>query len=156
MKVFLHVCHQGGLVTSQTCRIASLQGGMSVGLSVYTRIKLKKIGRKDASISWPNLLLKTPISHSNSLSSSTFPACDLQTKVVWIVRSVFERGKWQSFKIDRLPREQLLKTNSVRGWESYTHQVRIWYSALFPIATTLSAFPQLGILPKKNEKEESV
>jgi hypothetical protein len=41
MKVFLHVCHQGGPGTSQKCRIASLQGGLSVGPSVYLRIKLK-------------------------------------------------------------------------------------------------------------------
>ena len=34
MKIFLHVCHQGGPGTSQKCRITSLQEGMSVGPSV--------------------------------------------------------------------------------------------------------------------------
>ena len=41
-QFFLHLCHQGGPGTSQKCRIASLQEGMSVGPSVYPRIKLKK------------------------------------------------------------------------------------------------------------------
>jgi len=59
MMVFLHVCHQGGPETSQKCRIASLQEGMSVGPSVYLRIKLKKKGRKDASISCPNLFFSS-------------------------------------------------------------------------------------------------
>ena len=35
MNFFLHVCHQGAPGTSQECKIASLQEGMSVGLSVY-------------------------------------------------------------------------------------------------------------------------
>ena len=34
MKVFLHVCHQEGPGTSQKCKIASLQVGMSVGPSI--------------------------------------------------------------------------------------------------------------------------
>ena len=42
IKVFLHVCHQGVPGTSQKCRIASLQIGMSVDPSVCLRIKLKK------------------------------------------------------------------------------------------------------------------
>ena len=33
---FLHVCDQGGPGTSQKCRIASLQEGMSVGLSLLS------------------------------------------------------------------------------------------------------------------------
>ena len=37
MKVFLHVCHQGGPGTSQKCRITSLKEGLSVGPSVYLR-----------------------------------------------------------------------------------------------------------------------
>ncbi len=39
---FSLVCHQGSPGTSQKCRIASLQEGMSVGPSVYLQIKLKQ------------------------------------------------------------------------------------------------------------------
>ena len=42
MKVFLHDRHQGGPGTSQKCRIASLQEGISVGPSVYLPSNLKK------------------------------------------------------------------------------------------------------------------
>ena len=77
MNIFLHVCHQGGPGTSQKCRIAYIEEGMSVGWSVYPWIKLKKkIGRKDASISWPNLFSSSFLSIFNfffSISSlSTF------------------------------------------------------------------------------------
>ena len=35
MKVFCHVCHQGGPGTSQKCRITPLQEGLSVGPSIF-------------------------------------------------------------------------------------------------------------------------
>ena len=39
MKVFLHVCHQGGPGTTQKCRLASPLEGLTVGTSVHLRIR---------------------------------------------------------------------------------------------------------------------